>query len=270
MPPRIDSPKNQTIKNLARLKERRHRDASQRYLVEGTREVTRALSAGVPLEEIFVCPEILRPEGRALVGTLTLPQTEVSPEAFKRLSLRQNPDGILGVARMQETSLETLVLPNDALVLVVDGLEKPGNLGALLRTADAGDLGAVFVTGAGTDLYNPNTIRSSLGSVFSRPVVAVETGELLKFLLAAGFKLVAATPDAARTYWAEDYRGGVAIVLGTEHAGLGPDWRGAASAEVSIPMHGLADSLNVSVAGALLVYEALRQRRELPDSSAGF
>ncbi|CAN5845887.1 RNA methyltransferase [soil metagenome] len=262
MPVRIDSPKNQTIKDLVRLKERRHRDAQRRYLIEGTREVTRALSANIALEEIFICPEILRPEGRALVETLTLPQTEVSPDAFKRLSLRQNPDGVLGVAQMVEKRLETLTLAPDALLLVVDGVEKPGNLGALLRTADAGDLAAVFVTGAGTDLYNPNVIRASLGSVFSRPVVAVETGLLLEFLRAGGFKLIAATPDAARTYWDEDYRGGVAIVLGTEHTGLGPDWREAATANVAIPMHGLADSLNVSVAGALLVYEALRQRAE--------
>ena len=125
-------------------------------------------------------------------------------------------------------------------------------------------MGAVFVTGAGTDLYNPNTIRSSLGSVFSRPVLAVETGDLLEFLLAGGFKLVAATPDAAHTYWDEDYLDRIAIILGTEHAGLGPDWRDAATAEVGIPMNGLADSLNVSVAGALLVYEALRQRAKAP------
>ncbi len=264
MPVRIDSPKNQTIKHLARLKERRHRDAARRYLVEGTRELTRALSANVPLEEVFVCLDLLRPEGRALVETLALPQTEVSAEAFKRLSLRQNPDGVLGVARMRETSLADLELAPDALLLVVDGVEKPGNLGALLRTADACDLDAVFVTGAGTDLYNPNTIRASLGSVFSRPVLAVETEALLEVLTARRFKLVAATPDAPTTYWDEDYSGGVAVVLGTEHAGLGPDWRNAASSKVSIPMHGLADSLNVSVAGALLVYEALRQRAKAP------
>ena len=260
MPRRIDSPKNQTVKDLAKLKERRQRDVARRYLIEGTRELTRALSANVPLEETFICPDLLRPEGRTLVESLTLPQTEVSPAAFQRLSLRQNPDGVLGVARMQATKLEHLTLPPDALVLVVDGVEKPGNLGALLRTADAGDLSAVFVTGAGTDLYNPNVIRASLGSVFSRPVVAVETPELLESLSAHNFKLAAATPEATKTYWEEDYRGAVALILGTEHAGLGQDWRGAATAKVSIPMHGLADSLNVSVAGALLVYEALRQR----------
>lgn len=260
MPRRIDSPKNQTVKELARLKERRHRDSEKRYLIEGARELTRALSARVPLETVFICPELLGPEGRALAESLVLPQTELSEDAFKRLSLRQNPDGILGVAQMREMRLKHLELDGNALVLVVDGLEKPGNLGALLRTADAADLDAVFVTGEGTDLYNPNVIRASLGSVFSRPVLAVGTGELLEYLSLRNFKLVAATPDAELTYWEEDYRSASAIILGTEHAGLGQDWRSAAGSRVAIPMRGLADSLNVSVSGALLVYEALRQR----------
>ena len=143
-----------------------------------------------------------------------------------------------------------------------DGLEKPGNLGALLRTADGAGLDAVFLTGEGTDLTNPNVIRASMGSVFSRPVRTAGAPALLEWLTARGFKLVAATPGADTSFWDADYQGATAILLGTEHEGLSPAWLEAASTRVAIPMRGLADSLNVATAGALLVYEALRQRRE--------
>ena len=262
MPERIDSPKNSTVKSLLRLKERRSRDGRGQYLIEGARELRRALEATIKVEALYFCPELLPPEGRgAIAEAPDLPQTELSEAAFKRLSLRQNPDGVLALAKMQAKSLETLELSDRALVLVIDGLEKPGNVGALLRTADAADLDAVFITGEGTDLYNPNVIRASMGSVFSRPVLAVETGELLEFLQKRNFALVAATPGGSDTYWAADYTGPTALVLGAEHTGLGEDWLTAASVQVAIPMHGLADSLNVSVSGALLIYEALRQRR---------
>ena len=256
----IDSPKNQTVKELVRLRERRVRERAGRYLIEGTREVQRAFQAGIPVQELFVCPELLRPEGKALVGALSLPRTDLSSAAFERVSLRQNPDGVLAVATVTSKELTSLTLKDNALVLVIDGLEKPGNVGALLRTADAADLDAVFVTGAGTDLYNPNVIRASVGSVFSRPVLAVATEELLEFLQTKNFVLVAATPDAEKSYWEESYTGSSAIVLGTEHEGLGRVWLEQADRRVRIPMHGLADSLNVSVSGALLLFEALRQR----------
>ena len=260
----IDSPKNPTVKELVRLRERRVREREGRYLIEGTREVQRALQAEVPVQELFVCSELLRPEGKALVDDLSLPRTDLSTAAFERVSLRQNPDGVLAVATVNTRELASLTLADNALVLVIDGLEKPGNVGALLRTADAGNLDAVFVTGAGTDLYNPNVIRASVGSVFSRPVLAVETEALLEFLQAKNFALVAATPDAEKSYWEESYTGSSAIILGTEHEGLGQVWLEHATTRVSIPMHGLADSLNVSVSGALLLFEALRQRASVP------
>ena len=261
----IDSPKNPTVKDLVRLRERRVREREGRYLIEGTREVQRAVQAGVSVQEMFVCPALLRPEGEALVNDLStddsaLPRTDLSEAAFSRVSLRQNPDGVLATAAMASKGLASLTLRENALVLVIDGVEKPGNIGALLRTADAADLDAVFVTGAGTDLYNPNVIRASVGSVFSRPVLAVETAELLEFLQAKNFALVATTPDAEKSYWEESYGGSSAIILGTEHEGLGRAWLEQADTRVRIPMHGLADSLNVSVSGALLLFEALRQR----------
>lgn len=259
----IESPKNSTIKALVRLKERRTREREGRYLIEGAREVTRAVQANIPLEQLYIAPELLQDEGESLLGLPTITNVEhssLSRAAFEHVSLRQKPDGILGVAKMGEQSLEDLELPQNALVLVIDGLEKPGNVGALLRTADAANLAAVFLTGAGTDLYNPNVIRASMGSVFSRPVLSANTQNLIDYLSKRGFKLVAATPAAERLYWHESLTGPTALVLGTEHQGLGENWLKVASSQVAIPMNGLADSLNVSVSGALLIYEALRQR----------
>ena len=248
---------------LLKLKDRRHRDQTGRYLIEGTKEVLRALEAQVPLEAAYLCPELLRPEGKALLEKLkVVPQVEVSRAVFERLSLRQNPDGMLGLAQMNPKRLESLTFAENPLVLIIDGLEKPGNIGALLRTADAARLDAIFLTGEGTDLYNPNVIRASLGSVFSRPVIAVKDELLKAFLEHHHFKLIAATPATSQTYWHEDYRSASAILLGTEHEGLRPFWLEAATSQVSIPMAGLADSLNVATAGALLIYEALRQRQQ--------
>ena len=260
----IDSPKNPTVKALVRLKERRVREREGRYLIEGAREVTRAVQANIFLEQIYFAPEFLQEEGQGLLelpDVTSVETSSLSKTAFERISLRRKPDGILGVAKMQEQNLEGLKLAQNALVLVIDGLEKPGNVGALLRTADAANLAAVFLTGAGTDLYNPNVIRASMGSVFSRPVLNVDTQELISYLTDRNFKLVAATPAATQGYWQETLTGPTALVLGTEHEGLGKDWLKAASSQVVIPMSGLADSLNVSVSGALLMYEALRQRQ---------
>ena len=262
---RLESPKNPEVKGLVRLKERRIRDREGRYLIEGERETRRAFEAGVPLRTLYLCLDFMRPEGHALAKELEdvgVDTVELSKEAFSRVSYRDAPDGVLAVAAVQPRELDGLELSKNALVLVLDGLEKPGNLGALLRTADGAGLDAVFLTGEGTDLTNPNVIRASMGSVFSRPVRTVAAPALLEWLNARDFTLVAASPGADASFWDADYRGGVAIVLGAEHEGLSPLWLEAAHTRVAIPMRGLADSLNVATAGALLVYEALRQRRE--------
>jgi len=259
----ISSSQNPEVRARARLKLRRSRERENRFLVEGVREVTRALEAGVKLEALYVCPDFLGEDGRGII-TLTESQsvgvTELSEAAFKVLSYREHPDGIIAVAERQEKRLADLTLPDDALVVVVEGLEKPGNLGALLRTADGVGAHALFTTGRGTDLENPNVVRSSVGSVFSLPAFAVESDELLPWLLREGFSLVATTPHTDTLYWDADLIGRTAIVLGAEHDGLSPAWL-AAGRPVRIPMQGHADSLNVGAAGALLLYEAVRQRR---------
>jgi TrmH family RNA methyltransferase len=262
---RLDSSRNPEVRALAKLKERRARAREGRFLVEGAREVTRALEARRALERLYVCPERLRDEGRALVARCeaegAVSVTELSPAAFNALSHRENPDGVLALARTTTLALQDLTLAADALVLVVDGLEKPGNLGALLRTADGVGAAAVLATGEGTDFENPNVIRSSMGSVFSLPALRAPAAELLAWLRAHRFHLVAATPHADTLFWNAPYTGRTAILLGAEHDGLAPLWLEAADARVTIPMGGRADSLNVATAGALLLYEALRQRR---------
>lgn len=271
-PSRIASPRNDRVKALVRLRERRHRDREGRFLVEGVRECGRALDGGVELLEVYLCPELLRPDGEALAARLRAggaPEpVELSEAAFRKASGRQAPDGVLAVAPTWTLAPADLALPPDPLLLVVDGLEKPGNLGALLRTADAVGVAAVFVTGGGTDLFNPGVVRASMGSLFARPVVAADADTLLMWLQRRGVALVATSPAAATVYWDAPLHGlpgGVAVALGAEHEGLEPRWLDAAALRVAVPMAtrgaGLADSLNVATTGALLLYESLRQRR---------
>lgn len=259
---RISSAQNPEVRAAAKLKLRRTREREHRFLVEGAREVTRALEAGVRLETLYFCVDFLGSDGRGVLGLAEtqVSITELSETAFKLLSYRENPDGIIAVAERQEKHLTDLTLPDDALVVVVEGLEKPGNLGALLRTADGVGAHALFVTGHGTDLENPNVVRSSMGSVFSLPTLAVNSDELLDYLKRERFSLIATTPHTDTLYWSADLTGRTAVLLGAEHSGLPAAWL-ASGIPVRIPMQGQADSLNVATAGALLLYEALRQRR---------
>jgi TrmH family RNA methyltransferase len=260
---RLQSTQNPILKGLIRLREKRTREREGRYLIEGMREVARAADAGVPLQQLFVGPEFLAVGAEALIERLERRGVEVvtlSKAAFEKASYRESPDGVLAVAAMQTRTLEELAVEDDALVLILDGLEKPGNVGALLRTADAVGASAVILLG-GIDLHNPNLIRSSMGSFFHVPLYQVDEGELHGWLERQTLQLVAATPEAERCYWDADYRSATAILLGAEHAGLARVWRDEATVRVSIPMVGRADSLNVATAGALLLYEALRQRR---------
>lgn len=260
----IASAANPRIKALSRLLERKEREREGRFLIEGAREVERALRAGVELELTLVRDGPLHPDEEALCRTLA--RTEglrfiaLAEAPLRKLSSRENPAGIIAVARLPRRSLEQLKLPPDPLVLIGVGLEKPGNLGAILRCADAAGAHAVIAVG-GVDPYSPQVIRNSTGVVFSLPTVTASASEALAWLKEQGLTLLAATPHAERLYWDVDLRGPVAIAVGPEHEGLEPRWLEAARLAVRIPMQGQADSLNVSVSAALLLYEALRQRR---------
>lgn len=253
----IHSLQNAQVKRLVRLRERRERQREGAFVVEGAREVARALQGGLTPDMVYTCPALHSPEARALPWE-RLDTTKLSREAFEKVSHREGPDGVLAVMRWPQRALPAV--PERAAVLVLDGLEKPGNAGALLRTADGAGALCSLLVGQGLDLGNPNLIRASQGSVFTHPTYALGEQEALSWLRAEGFTLLACTPEATQTYWDVPLGGKVALLLGTEHAGLSPFWRGAAQQPISIPMQGQADSLNVATAGALVLYEALRQR----------
>ncbi|MGC8905647.1 TrmH family RNA methyltransferase [Thermus sp.] len=251
----IASPKNPRVKAWAALKERKERERTGLFLVEGRREVERALEAGLEPVALLLGPKAdmeALPSGKAEVVRL-------GEAALARVSSREHPAQVLGVFRIPKKDLSQVRLPPKPLVLVLLGVEKPGNLGAILRSADGAGADLVLVA-EGVDLYSPQAIRNSTGVVFSLPVFPVPQEEAARFLLEKDLLLVAATPQGERVYWEEDYRKGVAFLLGAEDQGLPPEWLARAHARVRVPMRGQADSLNVSVTAALLLYEALRQR----------
>lgn len=233
-------------------------------MVEGARELTRAVVGGWPLELLAWCPESFSAEASSAVDALAARATErrrFAAAAFAKVSLRERPDGLLGLVRPPTLGLADLTWRAEGLYLVVAGVEKPGNVGALLRSADAVGVDAVFVTGAGTDLGNPNVVRASMGSLFTQRVLEVNEVALRRALREADVRLVATSPGVERVFWSACLQGAVAVVVGPEHEGLDEAWLEAADDVVAIPMRGEADSLNASTAGALVLYEAIRQRR---------
>jgi TrmH family RNA methyltransferase len=260
----ITSLQNPRVKDVARLRDRRQRREQRRILIDGVRELARAVAAGIRLREVFVCEPLCRSE-ESLRLVAGLPQTgaeilQVAEPVFEKLAFGQRAEGVLGVADMPEHTLEKLAVPERPLLAVLEGVEKPGNVGAVLRSADAAGVSALLLADARTDLYNPNTIRASLGTIFSMPVCQAAGADVLAWLRERGFRILAARPRGPMNYTQADYRGPTAIVLGSEAQGLAPLWSAADIQGVRLPMLGVADSLNVSAAAAVLFYEALRQR----------
>ena len=259
----IASPANPRIRALAALHKRREREARARFLVEGTREIDRALTADRELTEILSCPDVTGSDQDDLVRDAAasgIPITRLSQRAFAKLSRRQHPDGVVAVAEAFPIDLERLP-GRPSLALVAASVEKPGNLGAMLRTADATGA-ALVVADAAVDVFNPNVVRVSQGAVFSVPLATASSEEVVDWLDPVDTVAVA-TPGAKQTFWEVDLSGTAALVVGSEHAGLSDRWLDAFT-PVRIPMAGDADSLNTSVAAALLLYEAVRQRRRSP------
>jgi TrmH family RNA methyltransferase len=260
----ITSLQNQRVKDAVKLRDRRHRDQQGRILIDGATELGRAIAAGVRLVEVFVCEPLCRDEASRSVLEM-LPRTaaarfDVAVPVFEKLAFGQRAEGVLGVAETPRATLDSLKLPQRPLVAVLEGVEKPGNVGAVLRSADGAGLSALIVADARTDLFNPNAIRASLGTIFTVPVAAASAAETLVWLRARKLAIFAARVDGAALYTDCDYRGPAAIVLGSEAEGLTGAWSAADVAAVRLPMHGTADSLNVSATAAILFYEALRHR----------
>jgi TrmH family RNA methyltransferase len=268
-PRRIESAANPRIKAAIRLRDRRERETTGLTLVDGGREALRAMEAGVVVEEAFVCPPLLGSrEAHRVAEKLTqsfgpfgaeIAAMEVSERAFERLAYGDRADGVVLVVRAPGTRLSGLELPAEPLLVVTEDVEKPGNVGAILRSADAAGANAVIAIG-GTDLFNPNVIRASVGTVFSMPVAAAPADETAAWLRERDIRIVASRVDAERLHIDADLQGAVAIVLGSEATGLSEAWRAPDFQTVRLPMAGVADSLNVSAAAAVLLYEAWRQR----------
>jgi TrmH family RNA methyltransferase len=253
----ITSLQNPRLKHIVKLRDdKKARRAAGLMLVEGYDEIQLALSSGHPPQTLLTSPEIA---SRQMTGVSTETLT-VSRAAFEKMSYRENPDGWLAVFPIPRQSLDDLKLRDTPLVIVAESIEKPGNLGAILRTADAAQVDAVLLCDPRVDLWNPNVVRASRGAVFSVPVVEVENALALEWLRSRKISLVAATPSAEVSYTDVDLRQPVAIAVGTEDEGLTDFWMSNADVKVMIPMMGKVNSLNVSVSTALIVYEAVRQR----------
>jgi RNA methyltransferase, TrmH family len=268
--PVLASPSNPRIKSVARLRDRRERETTGLTLVDGAREVRRALESDVDVVEAFVCEPLLAGEdARAALDALRarrVPITATTEPAFAKIAFGERAEGLLAVIRSPKRALGDLTLPAEPLLVVVEGVEKPGNLGAILRSADGAGADAVIAASPRTDLTNPNVIRASAGTFFSVPTAAAPTGDVIDWLVERGIRAIAARVDAERPYTEVDLAGPLAIVLGTETEGLTDAWHTADVEAVRLPMHGVGDSLNVSVAAAVLLYEARRQRNRHVDS----
>ncbi len=262
----IDSPANPRIRAAVALRERRERDATGLTLVDGGRESRRAIEAGVDVDSAFVCTALLNSDdAREAVNALARARgrrelVAVGERAFEKLAYGDRSDGIVLVVRPRVRTLEDLALPDTPLVVVTEDVEKPGNVGAILRSADGAGADAVIAVG-GTDLFNPNVIRASVGTVFSMPVAAAPVDDVVAWLRARGLRIVATRVDSPTLHADADLRGPLALVLGSEADGLSPAWVRDDIESIRLPMEGVADSLNVSAAAAILVYEAWRQRR---------
>ena len=265
---RLSSPQNPRIKQLLRLQQKSaERRTLGLTLVEGLRELTIAVEAGVAVATLYTCPELVDETSLTTLQSLFSGQAqapewfEVTRPVFEKVAYREGSDGLLAVLRTPARTLADLRLPPNPLIIVLEAVEKPGNLGAILRTADAAPVDAVLIGDPRTDLFNPNVIRASIGCVFTVPTVAAPVADILAFLQEKGIRTYAAAlAPEARSYTEYDFRGPTALVMGTEADGLTPAMRAACTETVIIPMMGRIDSLNVSVATAVLTFEAIRQR----------
>jgi len=266
----VSSASNPKIKRLIALQQKSsERRESGLFVVEGARELQHCIEAGFEIDTLFICPEIATlpftwPWAAMVPGAVSANGTtriiEVTKEVYSKIAYREGTEGVIAEVRARKKGLGDLKLKENALVIVLESVEKPGNLGAVLRSADAAGVDAVLVCDPLTDLFNPNLIRASLGGIFTVPCVACSSEEAVTFLKGHGIKILTAQLQDSSYYYDCDMTAGTAIVIGTEATGLTESWRKAADAHIKIPMLGALDSLNASVSAALLMFEAVRQR----------
>lgn len=257
MAEQISSVQNPKIKDLISLETKsRERRARGLFVVEGVREVQRALASGFEAVELF----LHNPSEEIQADCTTY---EVSANVYDKIAYREGTEGVIAVMKARQTNLESIILKTDPLVLILESVEKPGNIGAVLRTADAAGVDAVLICNPLTDIYNPNLIRASLGAVFSVPMAACTGEDAFKWVKNHKMNILTAQLQDSELYYDTDMKSGTAIVFGTEDKGLTQFWRERSDARIRIPMAGLMDSLNVSVSAAILCFEAVRQRNTI-------
>lgn len=261
----ISSTQNPLIKELVQLKEKsRTRKKTQTFLIEGYREIRLALKGGYTFKTVLIDLSILSKTDLVQLQNLLVSEVEIieiSNEVYKKIALRDSTEGIIAIANSKELSLKTIQFKNkNPLILVAESLEKPGNIGALLRTADACGIDAVLIANPKTDLYNPNIIRSSVGCLFTTSVATGTSNEIIAFLEQHEIHMYGAALTASQEYQTINYKKPSAIIVGTESSGLSEIWLQKTTKNIIIPMKGSIDSLNVSVSAAILLFEAVRQR----------
>ena len=288
----ITSLQNPKVKKAVKLTDRKERNETGLFLIEGYRELKRACVGGVVIQTLFICPKLfLGSNEEVLIDQIRKTQAErklqnsrplqtdskssilqFPPEiilcneaVFHKLSYRDRPDGLVAIAHQMQSTLQELIAKiaakENPFLIIAEAIEKPGNLGTILRSADAAGVDGVIVCDRCTDIYNPNVVRASVGTLFTIPVIEASSAETLFFLRQQKIKIVAATPSAKEEFTNTPLTHGIAIAVGTEQLGLSEQWMNAADLKVKIPMHGVADSLNVATATTLLLYEVVRQRK---------
>ena len=253
----ITSKSNPKIKNVVKLQKSSERREQNRIIIEGRREIERAVACGFIVDTLFICNDILKESVNIAANYVE----EVTLEVFEKIAYREGSDGLLAVAIPKYADLKSFKPKKNPLIIVLETVEKPGNLGAIMRTADAAGVDAVIIADPRTDLYNPNAIRASIGTIFSVPLFACSSEECINWLRENNIKIYCTYLKASIDYLEADFRQGSAIVMGTEATGISDIWVNAADQNLIIPMNGIADSLNVSVTTAIVVFEAIRQRR---------
>lgn len=258
----ITSTQNPRIKQLILLKEKsRQRKKDGLFLIEGKRELSLAIKGGYKVETLLFFPDLFSESEASALSQYNIEIIEISKDVFQKLAHRDTTEGVIAVVKSKTHTLEDLKLTSkNPLILVTEAPEKPGNIGALLRTADAANVDAVIIANPKSDLYNPNSIRSSVGCVFTTEIAMASTEDAIAFLKTYNFNIFSAILQESQPYHTQDYTLPTAIVVGTEATGLTEDWRIAATQNISIPMQGVIDSMNVSVAAGILIFEAKRQR----------
>jgi TrmH family RNA methyltransferase len=265
----ISSLQNPRVKHLVKLRKRSVREEEQVFVIEGFRECQRATESGWPIESLYFCPDLFLGENEMdLLQEAEKRGAELfscSPTVFKKIAYRDRPDGLLALAPQHHLTLSELAELKNPFLLVLVGIEKPGNLGTMLRSADGAGVDAVIVADAVTDVFNPNTVRASVGTLFTVPVLETTFEECSAWLGEQGIPLLAATPHTDRCYHDVNLSGPVALAVGSEMHGLPETWMQRAEIQVALPMCGAADSLNVSTSAGILLYETLRQRMQSID-----